>query len=72
MDQQTQESSQEQVTASENISPIKRKKKKKGLIIFSCSPADCRCRRRRLLLYGTPEACLHSQIIPGACAHYEF
>ena len=34
MDQQTQESSQEQVTASENISPIKKKKKKKGLIIF--------------------------------------
>ena len=32
MDQQTQESSQEQVTASENISPIKKKKKKKGLI----------------------------------------
>ena len=34
MDQQTQESSQEQITASENISPIKKKKKKKGLIIF--------------------------------------
>lgn len=33
MDQQTQESSQEQVTASENISPIKRKEEK-GLIIF--------------------------------------
>ena len=73
MDQQTQESSQEQVTASENISPIKKqKRRKKRADHFSCSPADCRCRRRRLLLYGTPEACLHSQIIPGACAHYEF
>ena len=27
MDQQTQESSQEQITASENISPIKKKKR---------------------------------------------
>ena len=71
MDQQTQESSQEQVTASKHLSHQKEKEEKRA-DHFSCSPADCRCRRRRLLLYGTPEACLHSQIIPGACAHYEF
>ena len=42
MDQQTQESSQEQITASENISPIKKKKKKSSSEIASetLSPED--------------------------------
>lgn len=57
MDQQTQESSQEQVTASENISPIKKKKKKKGLIIFLVVLLVAAAAGCRLLLYGTPEAC---------------
>ena len=70
MDQQTQESSQEQVITLKTSLPSSEKKKKADH--FSCSPADCSCRMRRLLLYGTPEACLHSQLIPGACAHYEF